>query len=73
MPRKKGPEWDYVTLVEPEDTDGVKQGKNKCKLCEHNMETEVSQGLTIFTNELYHALQTATFSVYDFKAIFSVL
>eukprot|EP00983_Pelagomonas_calceolata_P118660 1160528-Pelagomonas_calceolata.AAC.5 len=33
MPREKGPEWDYVTFVQPEGTDGVKQGKNKCKLC----------------------------------------
>eukprot|EP00983_Pelagomonas_calceolata_P040304 1137557-Pelagomonas_calceolata.AAC.5 len=35
MPREKGPEWEYVTLVQPEGTDGEKQGKNKCKLCEH--------------------------------------
>eukprot|EP00983_Pelagomonas_calceolata_P073939 1152332-Pelagomonas_calceolata.AAC.15 len=35
LPREKGPEWDYVTLVQPEGTDEVKQGKNKCKLCEH--------------------------------------
>eukprot|EP00983_Pelagomonas_calceolata_P122376 1160902-Pelagomonas_calceolata.AAC.5 len=35
MPREKGPEWEYVTLVQPKGTDGVKQGKNKCKLCEH--------------------------------------
>eukprot|EP00983_Pelagomonas_calceolata_P043868 1139071-Pelagomonas_calceolata.AAC.2 len=35
MPREKGPEWDYVTLVQPECTYGVKQVKNKCKLCEH--------------------------------------
>eukprot|EP00983_Pelagomonas_calceolata_P047511 1140685-Pelagomonas_calceolata.AAC.10 len=33
MPREKGPEWDYVTLDQPEGTDGVKQGMNKCKLC----------------------------------------
>eukprot|EP00983_Pelagomonas_calceolata_P002915 96194-Pelagomonas_calceolata.AAC.2 len=35
MPRGKGPEWDYVTLVQPDGTDGVKQVKNECKLCEH--------------------------------------
>eukprot|EP00983_Pelagomonas_calceolata_P113163 1159958-Pelagomonas_calceolata.AAC.2 len=34
MPTEKGPEWDYVKLVQPEGTYGVKQGKNKCKLCE---------------------------------------
>eukprot|EP00983_Pelagomonas_calceolata_P118760 1160534-Pelagomonas_calceolata.AAC.29 len=34
MPREKGPERDYVTLVQHEGTDGVKQWKNKCKLCE---------------------------------------
>eukprot|EP00983_Pelagomonas_calceolata_P127800 1161446-Pelagomonas_calceolata.AAC.1 len=27
MPIEKGPEWDYVTLVQHEGTDGVKQGK----------------------------------------------
>eukprot|EP00983_Pelagomonas_calceolata_P063738 1147853-Pelagomonas_calceolata.AAC.2 len=32
---EKGPVWDYVTLAQPEDTDGVKQVKNACKLCEH--------------------------------------
>eukprot|EP00983_Pelagomonas_calceolata_P036792 1134534-Pelagomonas_calceolata.AAC.1 len=35
MPREKGPEWGYVTLEQHEGTDGVKQVKNKCKLCEH--------------------------------------
>eukprot|EP00983_Pelagomonas_calceolata_P020922 657664-Pelagomonas_calceolata.AAC.1 len=35
MPIEKGPEWDYITLVQHEGMDGVKQGKNKCKLCEH--------------------------------------
>ena len=35
MPKEKGPEWDYVTPVQPEGTDGAKQSKNKCKLCEH--------------------------------------
>eukprot|EP00983_Pelagomonas_calceolata_P127958 1161466-Pelagomonas_calceolata.AAC.12 len=34
MPREKGPEWDYVTLVQHEGTDGVKQWKNKRQLCE---------------------------------------
>eukprot|EP00983_Pelagomonas_calceolata_P060856 1146556-Pelagomonas_calceolata.AAC.1 len=35
MPREQGPEWENVALVQPEGTDGVKQVKNKCKLCEH--------------------------------------
>eukprot|EP00983_Pelagomonas_calceolata_P067085 1149345-Pelagomonas_calceolata.AAC.7 len=35
MPIEKGTECDYITLVQPEGTDGVKQGKNKCKLCEY--------------------------------------
>eukprot|EP00983_Pelagomonas_calceolata_P086032 1156674-Pelagomonas_calceolata.AAC.11 len=30
MPIEKGPEWDNVTLVQHEGTDGLKQGKNKC-------------------------------------------
>eukprot|EP00983_Pelagomonas_calceolata_P064841 1148314-Pelagomonas_calceolata.AAC.5 len=34
-PRGKIPEWEYVTLVHPEGTFGVKQVKNKCKQCEH--------------------------------------
>eukprot|EP00983_Pelagomonas_calceolata_P074938 1152782-Pelagomonas_calceolata.AAC.2 len=34
MPREKGPEWNHVTLVQHEGTDGVKQWKNKCNLCE---------------------------------------
>eukprot|EP00983_Pelagomonas_calceolata_P122046 1160868-Pelagomonas_calceolata.AAC.1 len=38
MPTEKGPEWDYVKLVEHEGTDGVKQWKNKssyvsCCMC----------------------------------------
>eukprot|EP00983_Pelagomonas_calceolata_P094080 1157845-Pelagomonas_calceolata.AAC.8 len=33
-PREKGPEWVYVTLLQYEGMDGVKQWKNKCKLCE---------------------------------------
>eukprot|EP00983_Pelagomonas_calceolata_P003399 110969-Pelagomonas_calceolata.AAC.2 len=35
MPTEKGLEWGHVTLVHHGGTDGVKQGKNKCKLCEH--------------------------------------
>eukprot|EP00983_Pelagomonas_calceolata_P114585 1160110-Pelagomonas_calceolata.AAC.4 len=34
MPREKGLKWDYVTLAQHEGTDGVKQWKDKCKLCE---------------------------------------
>eukprot|EP00983_Pelagomonas_calceolata_P036959 1136133-Pelagomonas_calceolata.AAC.1 len=35
MQIEKGPEWDYVTLVQHESTDGVKQGKNKRFALEH--------------------------------------
>eukprot|EP00983_Pelagomonas_calceolata_P077301 1153805-Pelagomonas_calceolata.AAC.4 len=35
MPIEKGSERDYVTLVQHEGTDGVKQGKNKCFALEH--------------------------------------
>eukprot|EP00983_Pelagomonas_calceolata_P021685 679392-Pelagomonas_calceolata.AAC.1 len=42
MPREKGPERDYVTLVQPEGTDGV-----KCKLCEQCfMEVPRASGCT---------------------------
>eukprot|EP00983_Pelagomonas_calceolata_P116426 1160302-Pelagomonas_calceolata.AAC.5 len=36
MPNEKGPEWNYITLVQPNGTDGVRQVKNRlqCKLCE---------------------------------------
>eukprot|EP00983_Pelagomonas_calceolata_P130093 1161659-Pelagomonas_calceolata.AAC.22 len=47
MPREKGPEWDYVTLIQPEGTDGVRQatllvisccGVAKCTAAEDKLE-----------------------------------
>eukprot|EP00983_Pelagomonas_calceolata_P088682 1157229-Pelagomonas_calceolata.AAC.8 len=46
MPIEKGPEWEYVTSVHHEGTDGAKQGKNKCYVSMCFMEVPCASGYT---------------------------
>eukprot|EP00983_Pelagomonas_calceolata_P119381 1160601-Pelagomonas_calceolata.AAC.1 len=36
MPKDRNPEWDYVTVAEPDEAEGESKAKNViCKLCNH--------------------------------------
>eukprot|EP00983_Pelagomonas_calceolata_P069171 1150277-Pelagomonas_calceolata.AAC.5 len=33
MPKDKGPEWDHVTVAEPDEAEGESKAKNECSHC----------------------------------------